>query len=179
MKTWTVDEMMAEEPCSEYTREVIEHLWKGRERLSLVEILNLDIPSADKMWVVFRQGALTKEQTINILNKIVTRAVIDHALHCEIKKVEKLAKRWMSGNYSAWGVEKWAKERITAVDHVAWAVWTAFSVTRTKSAKDIAMMAASVAFDAAQASSKKLYTEKLFERIDERDLQVLDVLYII
>ena len=70
MKTWTIDEMMLENPCPKYTKEVVTQLWTGREKLSLAEVLALEIPAADRMWAVWRPGAITKKQEAALLEKI-------------------------------------------------------------------------------------------------------------
>ena len=54
MQSYTVDEMMAFRP--RYSREQVADLWAGRERLSLLEILDLDIPAADRIWGTTRSG---------------------------------------------------------------------------------------------------------------------------
>jgi hypothetical protein len=86
MKTWTVKQMLAEKPCPEYTPERIAQLWAGRKKLSLEEILQLDIPPKDRIWVVWRPGVLTKKQTVAI-----------HALYCGIGSLEKWEQNWLSG----------------------------------------------------------------------------------
>ncbi len=96
MKTWTVDEMLAEKPCEKYTRSVITSLWAGRERLTLQDILGLDISARDRMWVVWRPGALLKEQQKSLLETILVRCITTHALHCGIAKVESWAQKWIS-----------------------------------------------------------------------------------
>ena len=54
MKTWTVAQMLAEKPCSKYTEEVLTKLWAGRETVTLIDILDMDIPDKDKMWGAWR-----------------------------------------------------------------------------------------------------------------------------
>ena len=156
MKTWTVDEMMEEKPCAKYTEKVIKNLWAGREQLSLIDILALDIPSADRMWAVWRQDTLTKDQEKSLLDKIVTRAVTNHALNCKIKAVEKWAQKWLSGedrSQEADWAAAWAANR---ADRAAY--WAARA--RWESARAVA--------EAAWAAAEEEY-----------DLQVLDVLSII
>ena len=54
MRRVTVDDIMAKKPCDEYPRERIEELWGGKEDLTLMEILDLDIPAEDRIWAVTR-----------------------------------------------------------------------------------------------------------------------------
>jgi len=44
MTSYTVEEMMQFDPC--YSREQVADLWAGRERLSLLDLLDLPIPPA-------------------------------------------------------------------------------------------------------------------------------------
>ena len=55
MKTWTVKQMLAEKPCDRYTEEVLTKLWAGREKVTLLDILDMDIPDADKLYGQQRQ----------------------------------------------------------------------------------------------------------------------------
>ncbi len=91
MKSWTVDEMVAECPC--YSRERIEQLFAGREQLTLLEILDLHISDRDKAWVCARENEYRTEW----IARVVTRAVETHALRCGVPAVEQWAARWLSG----------------------------------------------------------------------------------
>jgi hypothetical protein len=55
MNRVTVDQVMSWKPCERYTRELIEQLFAGRESLSAVDILKLDIPTEDRLWAVLRE----------------------------------------------------------------------------------------------------------------------------
>jgi hypothetical protein len=104
MKTWTVKQMLAEKPCEQYTEEVLTKLWAGCEKVSWLDIEKMDILDADKMWGAWK--GLTKKQTDLVLEKIVTRAITNHALHCGVPAVEKWAGNWLSGeDRSAWAAE--------------------------------------------------------------------------
>ena len=97
MKSWTIDEMLAERPCEEYTQERITELWAGRERLTLLEVLDLPILAKDIVWVICLRNALTPEQQAEWLERIVTRAIRNHALNCGIPTVEAWAQNWLDG----------------------------------------------------------------------------------
>jgi len=63
MKAVTVDQVMAWEPCQEYTRERVEALFAGREALTAADIVNLvDIPALDKMFAILHPEFLTEQQ---------------------------------------------------------------------------------------------------------------------
>jgi hypothetical protein len=93
MKTWTVDQMVKEGAC--YTPERIAELWARRTALALPDILALDIPSVDKMWVVWRPKAITVVQQQHIVEHIVARCIQAHALSEAVTKV--WAENWLSG----------------------------------------------------------------------------------
>lgn len=88
IRTWTIEQMVAERPCAEYTRERIEELWAGRSALTLHQMLSLPIPPKDRMWVVWRPRALPPSQLVMVLDRVVTRAVTTYARHCGIDAVE-------------------------------------------------------------------------------------------
>ena len=78
MKTWTVKQMLEKKPCEQYTEEVLTKLWAGREKVTLLDIIDMDIPDADKLWGAWR--GLTKRQADLVLDKVVNRAITNHAL---------------------------------------------------------------------------------------------------
>jgi hypothetical protein len=46
----TIDAIMELDPCPEYSRERVEELWAGRESITMIELLDLDIPVCDWIW---------------------------------------------------------------------------------------------------------------------------------
>ncbi len=117
MKTWTVSQMLAERPCDRYTEEDLTKLWAGREKVTLLDILDMDIQDADKLWGAWR--GLTRKQTNLVLERIVTRAVTNHALHCGVKAVEDWAANWLSGKDISVRATK------AAAGAAGWAAWAA------------------------------------------------------
>src|SRR3990172_2673676 len=124
---WTVGEMLAEQPCEEYTAARIAELWAGRVALSLSEILDLNIPAKDKVWVACRPGALPTAVCRAWLKRVCDRAIRAHALECGVPPVEAWARGWLEGKdrsqaaaaaWAAWAA--WA-----AADAAAWAAWAA------------------------------------------------------
>jgi len=97
MRTWTIDEMLAERPCPQYDRARITELWAGRETLSVLDTLDLDIPPADKVWVACRPGAISAQIRTAWSLQTATRAVTDHARACGVPAVEAWARAWLSG----------------------------------------------------------------------------------
>ena len=93
MTTWTIDQMLACEPCAEYDRIRITVLFAGRETITTRDILALDIPAADRVWAALQDHTIAPR----VVERIVTRAVTTHALTCGIPAVETWARRWLSG----------------------------------------------------------------------------------
>ncbi len=54
MNKATIKQVLSWHPCGDYTQERIEKLWNGRESLSGLEILDLDISVEDRFWALFR-----------------------------------------------------------------------------------------------------------------------------
>jgi hypothetical protein len=139
MKSVTVDEVLAMKPCSDYTRERVEQLWSGRGALSVVEILDLDIPAEDRLWAVLREEVLGTELYRAFGHACADRAVERHALHCGIPKVEQWAARWLSGEdrtedsaWNAWSCA-WSCARDAALG-CATATWAATGAAHEASA---------------------------------------------
>ena len=58
MKTATVVDVMSWGPCKEYTPGRIIKLFAGRESVSALDILDMDIPAKDKLWAVLREDMI-------------------------------------------------------------------------------------------------------------------------
>ena len=54
MKRYTVYNVMAANPCDEYSEGRVTSLWAGREALTSGEIAGLEIPIEDRIWVLIR-----------------------------------------------------------------------------------------------------------------------------
>ena len=130
LKTWTVKQMLAEEPCEQYTEEALAKLWAGREKVTLLDIIAMDIPDTDKLWGSWR--GLTKGQTDLVLDKVVTRAITNHALHCGVPSVEIWADNWLSGK----------DKSVRAARAAAWAA--AWAAARAAGAAELKLQVADV-----------------------------------
>jgi len=69
MSTVTVKQIMSWNPCAEYTQAKIKKLFAGRQALSVLDVLELDIPDADKLWVVLREELVPA----NMLHELTCR----------------------------------------------------------------------------------------------------------
>jgi hypothetical protein len=201
MKTWTVDEMVATGAC--YSRERIVVLWAWREALSPRDILTLDIPAQDRLWVCWRQEAFTPAQHAAILDRIVRRAVKAFAL--PDPSTAAWARRWLDGDKgartsaeaaeaaraagaawaataartaeaarAAWAVEAaWAAEDATAV-RAAGAAWAAWAAEAAGATRAAGAAAAARAAAAAGAARAARAA-----RAAEADRQITDVLAVL
>lgn len=76
LKKITVDEMMDHHPCDDYTVEWVSALWDGREAIDALEILDLDISAADRLWAVTRPEVLPRRVLMLWLAEVVERALV-------------------------------------------------------------------------------------------------------
>ena len=101
MKTWTIEQMIAENPCRRpvdyQDPKYLKTLWGDRETVTLLDIAEFNIPSEDRIWVATRPNALTPTGSDRWLTLIVTRAIKTHSLNCGIVAVENWAQSWLSG----------------------------------------------------------------------------------
>lgn len=147
MQTWTVDEMLAHHPCATYDRARLTNLWAGRERLSVLDILDLDIPAADRVWAALQAGP----HVAPAVERIVTRAVSTHALHCGVPEVEAWAARWLSGEDRTAAAAA-AAAAVEAVESASWAASWAARAARASWAAARAARAARAVEEAAEYS---------------------------
>ena len=150
MKTWTVEEMVAERPCPEYTRERMAELWAGREALTLAEILDVPIAAQDRVWVACLPAALPAAVQDAWLERIVSRAVTTHALRCGIPAVEVWAQSWLDGT------DRTGAAARAAAREAAWAAAWAARAARAaawEAARAAAWAAAGAADAAAEAAA--------------------------
>ena len=55
MLTATISQVLSWEPCDTYTPERVTELFAGRETVTALDILAMDIPAADRLWAVCRE----------------------------------------------------------------------------------------------------------------------------
>ena len=160
MQTWTIDEMLSHSPCEDYPRERLEELWAGRERLSVLDILELDIPAEDRVWAALRAG----DHVAPAVERIVTRAVSNHCLSCGIPEVESWARGWLNGEQ-----ESIAAAVRAAGKADAWAA--ALAVVAAVRAAGSAVLAAGSAVLAARMAAGSAGSE--------REQQIADILAVL
>jgi len=168
MKTHTIDDIIALNPCERYQRERIDELFAGREELTTLEILDLDIQACDRIWAVVR--LVESRVAVDFAMRVATRALETHALHCGIESAEEWAAKWISGVKPSIGSafattamhEEWeemTEARAAAISAVwaavwaaEWAVWAAEAAEREIPAVWAASSAAASA-DSASSSA--------------------------
>ena len=72
----TIDLVMSWNPCKEYTLERVEELFAGREALTPQEVAALDIPAADKLWVLLREEIIPAEVLHELACKFAERPLL-------------------------------------------------------------------------------------------------------
>ena len=148
-KSFTIDDVMSWGPCGSvdpddgpYNRGYVTGLFAGRESLTVDDVLDLDIPDADKLWVVLREPLLTEADL--------------HELACRLaEEVLPIFERaYPNDNRPRLAIEakrKWLKGEITddelaAAEAAARAAsWTSEWATVWATAEDEAWAAAEVA----------------------------------
>jgi hypothetical protein len=148
-------------PCPAYTRERLEELAAGRESLTVLEILDLDIPALDKLWaVLLREEVLGTELYRAFGHACADRVVERHALHCGIPEVEQWAARWLGGEdrteaaaWDAWAAARAAWPAARAAWDAAWDAWAAARAAWA-AAWDAAGDAGAAAWAAARAAAR-------------------------
>ena len=167
MKTWTIDEMLANGLCGDYPRERLEELWAGREKLSVLEILDLDIPAKDRIWAALQAG----DHVAAAVERIITRAVTNHCLSCGVPQAEAGARAWLQGDRSAMDDPEtsWALRSASEAARAAWVAVAAAETANACGAAAWARWAAGVAdaADAADAVARSAERERQIEDIRE------------
>jgi hypothetical protein len=196
MQTWTIRTILAERPCRNYMRPrggatpLLRRLMGRRRRVTILTVAkDRRIPVEHRIWLACRRG----DHIRSWLDRVVTRALRRHALHCGIKAVEVWAAQWptraetdtawaaawaRAAWATAWGAaEKAAAKRAAAKRAAAWAVgaavWMAAWATEAMAesawrATDGAVRAARMAAGAEEAAGVEAGAEETREQI--RDL---------
>jgi hypothetical protein len=154
MKTLTVAEIMALGPCEAYPESRVLELWQGKNSLTALEILSLDIPPEDRLWVMMRNGVLPDGTLRQFANTTADRAVRNHCLTCGVPAVEAWARNWIDGTnrttYAAYAAADAADAAADAARAAAYAARAAAYAAAY--AADVAYAARAAAYAAAYAA---------------------------
>jgi len=141
---------MALRPGAAYDESRVRDLLGDRESLSLIEILRLDIPAEDRVWLLLQPGVLPADVRTDATARIVTRAVTSHALHCGNTAVEEWARGWLDGTNRSQAAYAANAAYAAYADAAADAADAAWAAARAAAwAADAAHAAACAAADAA------------------------------
>jgi hypothetical protein len=77
----TVDDVLAFNPCPQYTRTRVEQLFAGRATINLTDILQLDIPPSHKMSVLLRAKVVPLEMQQSLKEFYLSRIDQNAAPH--------------------------------------------------------------------------------------------------
>lgn len=152
MKRLSVDDVMEMGPCRSYSERRVRELFGDSETLSLIEVLGLDIPAEDRLWVMFQNGVIEDDVLQRFANVIADRAVRNHALTYE--PTREWAEAWLSGEDRSKEAARAAIERAAVEAWAAWAAWAAVVAAKW------AVAAATDASDSA-ATERELQVEDL------------------
>jgi hypothetical protein len=160
-------------PCNRYPDGRVRQLVPG-QGLTPLEIAALDIPHADRVWVLLRPEVLEEHGFQVALDRIAVRTVTNHALHCGVPVVEGWAQRWLDGTdrteapaktaaraeaRSAWAAAWAARAADAAVARSAWAAaaaeWARRWVAEAADAKTAARTAGAAEAAGRAAGEKK------------------------
>lgn len=171
MKKVTVKQMLEFGPCKEYSESRVRKLWAGNWSLIPLQISELDIPAADRVWALCR--VLDPDIRTRWINMIVERAIRKYVLGCGIPEVEQWGERWISGAdrssteakvaawaaAAAWAVKAAAAWAVKAAAAAAWAAKAAAAAAAVREAKvavwEVAEAAAWAAREAKVAAARE------------------------
>jgi len=157
----TVDDIMEHKPCKEYPKERVEELWGGKESLSLLDILDLGIPTEDRIWAVTK--FLSEEENGQFARWSALRVV--HLWYCpDVVK-----------QYLETGDEGLRDAARTAVHAAAWNAADASARASARAAADAAWdawnaactPAWNAAWNAARAAARGEEHQKQIEKLKE------------
>jgi len=133
MKTATINDVMNWGPCQPdeenegYPRQRVINLFDGRERLSALDMLRLDIPAEDRMWAVLREDLIDARALHLLACDFAERAMsrIDNPDPRSIKAIE-IKRLWVDGKATDGDLAAaWDAARTAAWDAARGAAWDA------------------------------------------------------
>ena len=137
MKTLTLSDIMALRPCAAYPESRVRELWGDRESLSLIEILRLDIPAEDRLWVLTRDGVCDRDVLRRWAGAIADRAVRTHCLTCGVPAVESWARGWLDGTARTYAAADAAYAAAYAATDAVYAARAADAAERNRQVEDL------------------------------------------
>lgn len=93
MKTLTIQQVIEFKPC--YNQEKIKSLFNGRKSVTLIEILDSNVPKSDIVWLMTRPGIMNEIQIKNFCERTAMRAIKNYCLNIGIPIIEEWADTWL------------------------------------------------------------------------------------
>ena len=175
----TADQIIFWLPCPGYPNYRVHQLVPG-PGLTPLEIAALLIPPEDRVWVLLRPEVLGEHGFQVALDRIVTRVVTNHALHCGVPEVELWAQRWLDGTDRTGAAAcsaasaAWTEEQEAAARAAKMAAWAA-----AEAARAAAWAAEAVAWAARSADAAARAAAAGATWAAERILQLCDIVHIL
>ena len=168
----TVQDVLAHHPCEAYrdgdspTDRLISLVGAGLPATAeTVEYLRSHgVPNADIVWAACR--VLDPAIRASWLERIVTRAVETHALHCGVPAVETWARAWLSGEDRS---AEAAAAAMAAVEAARWCAAAAVDAAMAAAAAEAAAEAAEAARGASSAEAEAAEAADAAERSQQVD----------
>ena len=165
----TADQIISWRPCPRYPDDRVRQLGPAIG-LTPLEIAALPIPRVDRLWVLLRPEVLGKRGLRVAIDRIATRAVTNHALHCGVPGVEQWAQRWLDGTDRTEAAAMAAAEAAArAAEAAAWAAaWAAAAAARetARAARETAEAAREAAARAAAMARAAGAAERMLQLYD-------------
>ena len=156
MNQITVDQILAMEPCEGYTRKRLEKLWNGSPSLTSLQILDLPIPSNDRIWAAVRCWDLNEQQLRELACDYAERTIpVFEAANpgdTSVRDCVETCRRFARGEATLEELEA-ARERAWAPSAAVWAAWTVGSGSGLARRAAVATASAAAAAAAAVAAA--------------------------
>jgi len=150
----TKNEILALGPCHDYTEKRLEELARGRESVSLPEILRMEeIPLHHRVWLLSHSEVWANPKNCHVwMKQFVTRAITNNALHCGVPEYERWAENWLDGSdRTAASADRVAQAAYWGSDdpkriRTTWAAEAAYFAYMVEIGEEVAMNTAEAAY---------------------------------
>lgn len=166
MTTCTIPVVMSWRPCgcngsddgTNYTEARVARLFAGRERLTALDVLALDIPADDRLWAVLRPELIPERDLHELACRFAERVLplfeAAHPHDSRPRAVIEAKRAWLRGEIS--------DAELAAARDAAWAAWAA-SDAAWDAASDAAWAAARVSERAERDAQVQMVRDYLVE----------------
>jgi hypothetical protein len=152
----TATQIMSWEPCDRYPEKRVKELFSGRKYLTALDVLELDIPSEDKLWAVLRKEMIPEKTLHEFACQVAENALLKERErgrepHEASWKAIEVKRAWLEGKATdeelaaaraAARDAAWDAARAAARDAARAAAWDAAWAAARAAARDAAWDAA-------------------------------------